>query len=77
MKILYKYWMKFAHFIGIVNSTIIFTILFAIVFGIYSIIQRFVYLILFLTNRHKKEKTTYWIEKKYNKPSLEILKRQF
>ena len=69
--------MKFAHVVGIVNSTIILTILFVIVFGIYSIIQRFIYLIIFLIKGHKEQKATYWVEKKYNKPSIEILKRQF
>jgi|TARA_B100001964_G_C13719897_1_gene374127 hypothetical protein len=77
MKKLFKYWMKFAHFIEVISSTIIFTILFVIVFGIYAIIQHFIYLILFLIKGRREQKTTYWIEKKYNKPSIEILKRQF
>ena len=73
---LYKYWMKFAGFIGRVNSVIILTILFVVVVGLYSIILKIVHLLFIWKPAHHK-KTTFWIDKKYNMPELDILKRQF
>jgi len=67
-----KYWMKFAHFIGNVNSKIIFTIIFFIFIGIYALIAKIIH--WFARN---KTKESYWEKKKYTKPTLESLGKQY
>ena len=69
-KAIYKYWMKFANFIGEINFQIIFTIFFFFLIGAYSIIKK-------LFSKKELARQTNWIEKKYNEPSIDILKRQF
>ena len=53
-----KGWMKFAHTLGRINTTILLTILYFVIIGIYSIIARIIKLI---TLPFKKEPQTYWI----------------
>jgi len=70
---IYQYWMKFVYVLGYINSRIIFTILYIFLVGIYAIIS-------FLINSTKKRtatNNTYWLPKEYEKPTKEILRRQF
>jgi glycosyltransferase involved in cell wall biosynthesis len=69
---LFSIWMKFAHIVGTVNSVIIFSILFAIVFGPYALIQK----LIGVFSRNEKNET-YWIEKKELLKAEEGIKRQF
>lgn len=64
---LYRYWMLFAHFLGEVNFTLIFSAIFFIVIGPYAIVTKLI----------GKKQTCGWMEKKYTRPSVEFLKRQF
>ncbi len=69
---LYIYWMKFAGFLGRVNSVIILTLLFVAAIGPYAIIKRIVDFF-----RRKPVPNTLWIDKKYIQPSIDVLERQF
>ena len=73
LKILYKYWMSFASFVGHVNSKIIFTLLFIVVFGVYALVIRF----FSIFKRQPIYKVSYWQKKKYIEPTIENLRRQF
>ena len=68
------YWLKLSHVLGIINSTIIFGILFYIFFGLYSISLK-------IKKRFFRKNTritqTYWKEKKQKEPTLELLKKQY
>lgn len=74
LKKIYKYWMVFVRFLSKVNGMIILTLLFFALFGFYSIIIRLKNLFL---KRPSLIKQTFWLEKKYIEPDIEILKRQF
>jgi len=64
---LYRYWMRFAHILGEVNFTVIFSLLFFILIGPYALVSKLM----------GKRQTGGWVEKKYTKPSVELLERQF
>lgn len=55
-----KGWMKFAHVVGVVNTTILLTILYFVIVGIYSIITR---IISFIALPFRKKTATYWISR--------------
>ena len=74
LKKIYQYWMKFVYVLGYINSRIIFTILYVFLVGIYAIIS---WLINFISKRKKAINNTYWLPKEYEKPTKEILRRQF
>lgn len=74
LKKIYKYWIVFAGFLGRVNGTIILTILFFILFGLYSTIIR---LKNFFWKKSSSKNHTFWLEKKYIEPDVEVLRRQF
>lgn len=74
LKKIYKYWLVFARFLGRVNGTIILTILFLVLFGVYSTSIRLKNLFL---KKPSSKKQTFWLEKRYIEPDIEILKRQF
>ncbi len=73
LKILYRQWMKFALFVGHINSRIIFAVLYIFVLGIYAFVLQS---ILFF-KRTPVAETSYWQKKKYVEPSLESVRRQF
>lgn len=56
-----KGWMKFAHTLGRINTTILLSILYFIIVGIYSIIWRIIKL---LALPFQKTSETYWISRK-------------
>lgn len=55
-----KGWMKFAHTVGKVNSTILLSILYFVVVGVYSIISRFLKLLIW---PFRKKPQTYWVSR--------------
>ncbi|MFA6254830.1 MAG: hypothetical protein WC675_02200 [Patescibacteria group bacterium] len=75
-KTIYAYWMKFVHYWGIVNSYIIFSLIYLVFIGIYAIINFCLKIIKIFFGARKKP-STYWLAKKYEKPTVEILERQF
>jgi hypothetical protein len=56
-----KGWMKFAHVVGKVNTTILLSILYFVIVGIYSIIT---HLFKLFALPFKKTPETYWITRK-------------
>lgn len=58
LKIFYRYWMAFAHFLGKINSTIILSIIYIVVIGLVSIIRR----LIILFSRKQNNKSTYWVD---------------
>jgi len=73
-KKIYHYWMKFVYVLGYINSRIIFTILYIFLVGIYTIIS---WLINLLKRKKVVANNSYWLSKEYEKPTKEILRRQF
>lgn len=65
--------MKFANFIGEINSRIILSLVFIFLIGIYSIVKKALNFIFL----RKQTKNTFWEEKKYRDPSIENLRQQF
>lgn len=61
IKVLYALWMKFSHYLGLVMSTIILTILWIVGFGLYAIVWRIACLFA-----KKKGNETYWIPAEQN-----------
>lgn len=62
MKILRKLkngWMKFAHTLGRINSTILLSIIYFVFIGIYSVLS---FLIFIFTFPFKKKSSTYWVD---------------
>lgn len=72
-KILYKYWMKFAHILGTVNGYILLTVFYFVIIGLYAI-PRGVFKFFF---RDGDWNITFWKEKKDEEVNIEILSRQF
>lgn len=70
--VLYRYWMKFAHVLGWVNGRIILTALYVVVIGPYALLLRVGRLF-----SRRPAVGTYWIEKPYERPTLETLRRIF
>jgi hypothetical protein len=68
---LYDLWMKFAHVLGIIMSTIILTVFWIVAIGLYAIILK----IISIPKLWKGKPSTYWIESE--KQSLESMKHQF
>jgi len=66
--------MKFVYVLGYINSRIIFTILYIFIVGLYAII---IFLIKPLKREKKIVNSSYWMAKEYEKPTKEILRRQF
>lgn len=56
-----KGWMKFAHVVGVINTTILLSIFYFILIGIYAIISNFFKL---LAMPFRKKPDTYWIPRK-------------
>ena len=65
--------MKFAHILGKINSTIILSILFIFIIGIYALIFK---IIRFFRYLFHKDPDSYWIEKT-EELDLESLKHPF
>ena len=55
--------MKFAHVLGVINTTILLTIIYFVVVGIYSLISRIFRLIAHL---FRKKTESYWIKRDDN-----------
>lgn len=68
----YRYWMKFAHVLGWVNGRIILTLLYIVVIGPYAVALRVARLFA-----PRRPQATYWLEKPYEQPTLETLRRIF
>ncbi|MBU1446177.1 hypothetical protein KKD70_02860 [Patescibacteria group bacterium] len=68
-----KGWMKFAHVLGKINTTILLSIVYFLIVGVYAIVTRIFKLI---TLPFKKNKETYWIIRK-DKFDIESLKHPF
>jgi hypothetical protein len=63
IKKLKKIWLKFAHILGIINTTILLSILYFLIIGIYAVIRNIINLpkkLIF------KEAKTYWIKRNLN-----------
>ena len=71
-KKLYNRWMRFVFILGEINSKIIFTLLFFVVFGLYALPRKFFYII-----KKESPRKTYWVKKRYIKPTIENLEKQF
>lgn len=56
-KKLYKSWMKFVYFFGLINSKIILTLFYIFIIGFYAIIKKLIMLFIF-----KNIKQSYWQE---------------
>ena len=72
--ILYQWWMAFAHAFGRVNSVIILSVLFIVLVGPYALLSRLAGL---FRSRERANAGTFWRVKKWDKPTIEILHRQF
>lgn len=75
LRFIYYYWLKFAHFMGEINSKIILTLFFIFFVGLYALIIK-----LIMLTKTKADSTnidTNWQNKKYNGAEMETLKRQF
>jgi len=68
-----KGWMKFAHILGKINTTILLSIVYFVIIGIYSIIARLFKLITF---PFRKTPETYWVTRE-EKFDIESLKHPF
>jgi hypothetical protein len=76
LKVVYKYWMKVAHFIGGIVTTLILSLSFYIIFGTIGIVLKVLRKDL-LSERIEKSATTYWLRRE-NKPfSKEAYTKQF
>lgn len=72
LRLLYRHWMRFANFIGKINSIIILSILWTVVVGTYAIILKLIQLF-----SKDKPRDTFWQEKKYYPPEIKTVERQF
>ncbi len=68
-------WKKFSSALGWVNSRIIFTIIYVVIFGIYALVRRLIRLIVEWNTAPVS--ATYWEDKKYQPPTIEVMQRQF
>lgn len=73
-KILYRYWMKFAFALGVVNSHILLFIFYFILIGIYAIPRL---LWRFVSGKKEKKQLSYWKEKKVVEVTIDRLMKQF
>lgn len=64
-EVLKKGWMKFAHILGVINTTILLSIMYFVVVGVYSIISRIINLVVW---PFKKAPQTYWYDHKECEP---------
>ncbi len=74
-KLIYKYWMKIAHFIGEVNTKIILTLLYFVVFGLFSIVARLMG--RDLLDKRLDAKPSYWSNKEKLQQDLARCAHQF
>ena len=72
LRVLYRYWMKFAHVLGWVNGRILLTLLYFLVVGPYAIVR-----MIGRIFRSRKSPESYWIKKEPVDASLESLRRIF
>ena len=68
---IYALWKKFSHYLGIIMSFIILTILWIVGFGLYAIVLK----IITIPKRFHKEPESYWIETEPT--TVDSLKHQF
>ncbi len=68
-----KGWMKFAHVLGVINTTILLTIFYFVLIGVYAVVSN---LFKLLALPFRKKPNTYWIPHKEN-PDLENYKHPF
>ena len=64
--------MKFAHVLGVINGTIILTVLFFTMVGIYALIRKVLGLF-----RPKQKDESFWVKRRLRPPTIEEMKRQF
>ena len=76
-KVLYKYWMKFAHVLGTINGFIILFVFYFVIIGLYALVQKSIMLISRLVTREKKNEPTFWKQKMEKGDGLDHLKYQF
>ncbi len=75
LKLLYKYWMKFAKVLGRIQTVILLFLIFFLVIGPITLIS-FICRKDFLDKRFV-DKESYWHHRPSDDPGLESLKRQF
>lgn len=73
---LYRAWMKFAHILGVVNGTIILTILFVVLIGPIATLRRLYQLFAWLFLIAPKEQTR-WKPKRVRPVTLDEVSRFF
>lgn len=73
LRILYRFWMKFARVAGRVNSAIILSLLFILLLGPYALVWKLAHLLV----ERKRKESSFWLEKKYIPPTSDNLKRPF
>lgn len=72
MKKLKNAWMKFAHVLGIINSTIILGLIFYVFIGVYALVKKIIGVF-----RRKKIVTSSWEKFEHNQKDLDAAKEQF
>ena len=74
-KTLYRWWMKFAHLLGIVNTTVLLTIVYVLLIGPMSLA---IWLFRKDLLRHRiKAKSSFWITKETASNTIEQSRHQF
>lgn len=73
LKIIYSGWKKSTRFIGRINSTIVLSLIFFSLIGIYGILQK----ISMYLKRRQEFGGSFWKKKVYVAPTLKNLEKQF
>lgn len=72
LRTFYRYWMRFAHVLGWINSRILLTIFFLVVFGPIAIIR-----LLYRLTRRSSDRDSYWLAVRRDEPTIERLRQIF
>ena len=75
-RILKEYWLRFAKFLGKVNTIILLSLVYIIVIGVFALVIK-VLRRDFLQKKIDKNSTTYWQERKMAEESLQRFASQF
>ena len=73
LKLLYKYWMKFAHLLATVNGFIILSLFYIVVIGLYSLPLH----VIKLFTGKKETPASFWQEKNKEEKTLDQARYQF
>lgn len=74
LKVLYKYWMKFAHVLATINGFIILFLFYLVIIGLYALPYKMVMLFL---RKKQVAHATFWKEKEDPGEGMEHLTYQF